>query len=147
MYQQPYYPNQQPVQNFQQPIQNYQQQQMPVQNGGTINVGSEQEAANYLLAPGTFMLFKDINSDCIYERSRPYSQFEPATFKKYIRVNEEVKPEVIDEKTAVNYVTFNDFSELLNEFKDLKDEMRNLKDSISHKRSQQWKPKEGQHNE
>lgn len=146
MYQQSYYPNQQPVQNYQQPVQNY-QQQMPIQNGGTINVGSEQEAVNYLLAPGTVMFFKDINADCIYERSRPYSQFEPTTFKKYIRVNEEVKPEVIDEKTAVNYVTFNDISDLLNEFKDLKDEMRSLKDSISHKRSQQWKPKEVQHNE
>jgi hypothetical protein len=139
MYQQPY-PNQQPI------LQNY-QQQMPIQNGGTINVGSEQEAVNYLLAPGTIMFFKDVNSDCIYERSRPYSQFEPTTFKKYVRVNEEVKPKVIDENPAVNYVTFNDFSELLNEFKELKNEMKSLKDSMNYKRSQQWKPKEGQHNE
>lgn len=113
------------------------QQHMPVQNGGVMNVANEQEALNYLLAPGTSMLFKDINSNYIYERIRPYSQFEPTVFNKYIRVNEEVKPDVIEEP-ALNYISEKEFSELLNEVRGLKDEVRELKDK--HHRPQ-WKPK------
>jgi hypothetical protein len=83
----PYYPMQNNV--YQPP----QQQQMPlpqpqIQNGGFVNVRSEDEAKNYPVALGNSVTFKDETSPYIYTKTMGFSQLDRPIFEKYKLVKE-----------------------------------------------------------
>ena len=121
-------PTQQPVQQ-----QNYQQtqQSVPIQNGGFAIVRSEQEARDYLLAPGTFMTFKNENSQYMYEKSRTFSQLDAPTFKKFRLVEEDDTPEVeVVDMPNEQYALERDFLKLIDDVTSLKDEVDILREQI-----------------
>lgn len=85
----PYYPMQNNV------YQPQQQQQMPqqlpqpqIQNGGFVNVRSEEEAKNYPVALGNSVTFKDETSPYIYTKTMGFSQLDRPIFEKYKLVKE-----------------------------------------------------------
>lgn len=129
MYQQNY-PNYQPMQQtIQQPT-----YQPTIQNGGFAVVRSEREARDYLLSPGTFMTFKDENSQYMYEKSRSFSQLEPPTFKKFRLVEEEeTQPiEVVDAPQEA-YALQTEYKALCDEVEALKGEIDTLREMMNKK--------------
>ena len=80
-----YQPQSWSLQNTQQP----QTQPQQIQNGGFINVRSEQEARNYPIAIGTSVTFKDENAPYIYNKTMGFSQFDTPRFDKYRLVKED----------------------------------------------------------
>lgn len=88
-YYNPYFPMQNNV------YQPQQQQQMPqqlpqpqIQNGGFVNVRSEEEAKNYPVALGNSVTFKDETSPYIYTKTMGFSQLDRPIFEKYKLVKE-----------------------------------------------------------
>ncbi len=125
-------PTQQPVQqqNYQQTI-SQAQQSVPIQNGGFAIVRSEQEARDYLLAPGTFMTFKNENSQYMYEKSRTFSQLDAPTFKKFRLVEEDDTPEVeVVDMPNEQYALERDFLKLIDDVTSLKDEVDLLREQM-----------------
>jgi len=85
----PYYPMQNNV--YQPPQQQQMPQQMPqpqIQNGGFVNVRSEEEAKNYPVALGNSVTFKDETSPYIYTKTMGFSQLDRPIFEKYKLVKE-----------------------------------------------------------
>lgn len=118
---QPYY---YPQQNYQQVQQNTQQNQ--VQNGGFIRVQNENEARNYLVAPGTSVTFRDESSPYIYTKTMGFSQLDSPVFEKFKLVKED-EPEPI--KTA-EYVVKDDFEKVKNDVEKLKSHFDSLKGGL-----------------
>lgn len=78
--------------NFYNPYyQNYypQLQQPLIQNGGVVNVQSEQEARYYPVAPATTVIFDNAKDACIYKKTVGNSTDAPK-FDVYKRVEPEV---------------------------------------------------------
>lgn len=85
----PYYPMQNNV--YQPPQQQQMPQQIPqpqIQNGGFVNVRSEEEAKNYPVALGNSVTFKDETSPYIYTKTMGFSQLDRPIFEKYKLVKE-----------------------------------------------------------
>lgn len=123
-YQQMYYPQQyqQPIQPMTQPVQQVQQQ---VQNGGTVNVQSEQEARDYLVANGTSVTFIDTNNKKIYIKTRGFSQFDSPTFEKYKLVKDEDVEQPI-QQSNVEYANKTDIEKVEAEIEKIKEEINKL---------------------
>ena len=81
----PYYPMQN---NVYQPPQQQQMPQPQIQNGGFVNVRSEDEAKNYPVALGNSVTFKDETSPYIYTKTMGFSQLDRPIFEKYKLVKE-----------------------------------------------------------
>lgn len=127
--------NQIPQQQMPQ-TQNYQpqfQQQIPIQNGGFAVVRSEQEARDYLLAPGTFMTFKNENSQYMYEKSRTFSQLDAPTFKKFRLVEEDDTDIEVVGEPAPQFALKEEYINLLDQVNTLQDEIKILRDMMSKK--------------
>lgn len=68
------------IPQYQQPIQ---QAQPTIQQGGYINVSSEQEAINYPIAPNTSLIFIDWSNKKVYEKTKGISPSDVPMMKKY----------------------------------------------------------------
>lgn len=118
--QQSYLPQQQ-MAPVQQPI-----QQAPVQpqiqNGGYVNVQSEQEARDYLVAQGTSVTFINQPEKMMYEKIRGFSSMEAPTFKKYkiIELKDENTADGTEPISNIEYVEKADFEALKKEVEALK---------------------------
>ncbi len=84
-YYNPYFPMQN---NVYQPQQQQQMPQPQIQNGGFVNVRSEEEAKNYPVALGNSVTFKDETSPYIYTKTMGFSQLDRPIFEKYKLVKE-----------------------------------------------------------
>lgn len=116
---QPYYPQYQQMnnqQNVQQAAQNNQ-----VQNGGFVRVQNENEARNYLVAPGTSVTFRDESAPYIYTKTMGFSQLDSPVFEKFKLVKENEPAEPIKSN---DYVLKDEFDTLKSEFEKFKKEMR-----------------------
>ncbi len=83
---------QQQPQNYQQ--QNYQQQNMPqnqpqIQNGGFMQIPTEEMARSYPVAPGNCVTFKIEGKPIVMEKSMGFSQLEAPRIDRYRLVREE----------------------------------------------------------
>lgn len=88
-YYNPYFPMQNNVYQPQQQQQMPQQMPQPqIQNGGFVNVRSEEEAKNYPVALGNSVTFKDETSPYIYTKTMGFSQLDRPIFEKYKLVKE-----------------------------------------------------------
>lgn len=87
-----YYNQYYPMQNNPYQAQQVQMpQQLPqpqIQNGGFVNVRSEEEAKNYPVALGNSVTFKDETSPYIYTKTMGFSQLDRPIFEKYKLVKE-----------------------------------------------------------
>lgn len=118
---QPYYPQyQQNTQPMNIPIQNAQQNNQ-VQNGGFVRVQNENEARNYLVAPGTSVTFRDESAPYIYTKTMGFSQLDSPVFEKFKLVKENEPAEPIKSN---DYVLKDEFDTLKSEFEKFKKEMR-----------------------
>lgn len=116
---QPYYPQYQQMnnqQNIQQAAQSNQ-----VQNGGFVRVQNENEARNYLVAPGTSVTFRDESAPYIYTKTMGFSQLDSPVFEKFKLVKENEPAEPIKSN---DYVLKDEFDTLKSEFEKFKKEMR-----------------------
>lgn len=116
---QPYYPQYQQMnnqQNVQQAAQNNQ-----VQNGGFVRVQNENEARNYLVAPGTSVTFRDESAPYIYTKTMGFSQLDSPVFEKFKLVKENEPAEPVKSN---DFVLKDDFEALKSEFEKFKKEMR-----------------------
>lgn len=124
-YQQMYYPQQyqQPIQQMQQPVQQMQQPQ--VQNGGTVNVQSEQEAKDYLVANGTSVTFIDTKNKKLYIKTQGFSNFDAPTFEKYKLVKDDTKEQPVQQST-IEYADRKDVESIREEIDKIKAEINKL---------------------
>jgi hypothetical protein len=84
-------------QAFQQQPQNYQQQNMPqnqlqIQNGGFMQIPTEEMARSYPVAPGNCVTFKIEGKPIVMEKSMGFSQLEAPRIDRYRLVREEDTP-------------------------------------------------------
>lgn len=84
-----YYSNPYYQQAFNQPMQQPMQQQ--IQTNGLISVRSEAEAANYPVAAGNSVTFKDETAPYIYVKTMGFSQLDRPTFDKYRLIKEDAE--------------------------------------------------------
>ena len=81
-------------------------QQLPqpqIQNGGFVNVRSEEEAKKYPVALGNSVTFKDETSPYIYTKTMGFSQLDRPIFEKYKLVKEvPAEGSNLTEKAVVN---------------------------------------------
>lgn len=98
-----YYNNPYYQQAFNQPIQQpMMQAQQQIQTNGLISVRSETEAANYPVAAGNSVTFKDETAPYIYVKTMGFSQLDRPTFDKYRLIKEDAA-EVSAAKNNADY--------------------------------------------
>ena len=120
---------QQQPQNYQQ--QNYQQQNMPqnqpqIQNGGFMQIPTEEMARSYPVAPGNCVTFKIEGKPIVMEKSMGFSQLEAPRIDRYRLVREEDAP---NEQNSPQNEPKNNPTE--NEtIKGLKDEIKALNEEL-----------------
>lgn len=126
------------VQNNQQP---YQQQQPQMQNPQpTMQMQSNIEYVNgiegakaFILPPNTQKLLLDSDNPFFYIKTTDMQGKPTVRRFKYIDIDaEKIEPKQ-DEKPAEDYVSLQQFTELLNDFNDLKDEFQKYKNVKSKK--------------
>lgn len=119
---QPYYPQfQQNTQPMNIPQMQNAQQNNQVQNGGFVRVQNENEARNYLVAPGTSVTFRDESAPYIYTKTMGFSQLDSPVFEKFKLVKENEPAEPVKSN---DFVLKDDFEALKSEFEKFKKEMR-----------------------
>jgi flagellar biosynthesis/type III secretory pathway protein FliH len=122
-------------QAFQQQPQNYQQQNMPqnqlqIQNGGFMQIPTEEMARSYPVAPGNCVTFKIEGKPIVMEKSMGFSQLEAPRIDRYRLVREEDAPQ--EQKLPQNAPKENSMenetiNELKGQIKALNEEMEGLK--------------------
>lgn len=118
-------------QAFQQQPQNYQQQNMPqnqpqIQNGGFMQIPTEEMARSYPVAPGNCVTFKIEGKPIVMEKSMGFSQLEAPRIDRYRLVREEDTP---NEQNSPQNEPKNNSTE--NEtIKGLKDEIKALNEEL-----------------
>lgn len=88
-------------QNYQQQMYQPQTQPQQIQNGGFVNVPSEDVIPTYPVALGNCVTFKIDGKPIVIEKIRGFSQFEAPMIKRY-RLVEEEKQEEVKEATPDN---------------------------------------------
>ena len=132
---------QQQPQNYQQ--QNYQQQNMPqnqpqIQNGGFMQIPTEEMARSYPVAPGNCVTFKIEGKPIVMEKSMGFSQLEAPRIDRYRLVREEEVAESVPEQLVKNDV---DYMQQINELKEqFNNELEQLRGEIDVLRGQIPKP-------
>lgn len=126
-------PQQTSQQTYQQSLQQA-QQNLPIQNGGFALVPNEQVARDYLLAPGTFMTFKNEHAPYMYEKSRSFSQLDAPVFKKY-RLVEEEDPQPVEVMDSIQetYALETEYKALCAEVEVLKEDVDVLREMMNKK--------------
>ena len=97
------------IPQYQQPIQ---QAQPTIQQGGYINVSSEQEAINYPIAPNTSLIFIDWSNKKVYEKTKGISPSDVPMMKVYNLTDVtkgEIKPE---QNKPINNIEYAEKSEI-----------------------------------
>lgn len=89
-----------PYYQYQQTFPTQTQQPQQIQNGGFVNVPSEDVIPNYPVALGNCVTFKIDGKPIVVEKIRGFSQFEAPMIKRYRLVEEE--QEVVKEATPEN---------------------------------------------
>lgn len=112
-----------PYGNYSMPQQQPVQQQ--IQNGGIVNVQSEQEAQNYPVAQGTSVTFVNGNEQKIYIKTRGFSSLDKPIFETYKLVKEKNENESVSAESTrdVSYVEKHEFEALKADFDRLKKEI------------------------
>ena len=120
---------QQQPQNYQQ--QNYQQQNMAqnqpqIQNGGFMQIPTEEMARSYPVAPGNCVTFKIEGKPIVMEKSMGFSQLEAPRIDRYRLVREEDTPneQNLPQNEPKNNSTENET------IKGLKDEIKALNEEL-----------------
>lgn len=118
-------------QAFQQQPQNYQQQNMPqnqpqIQNGGFMQIPTEEMARSYPVAPGNCVTFKIEGKPIVMEKSMGFSQLEAPRIDRYRLVREEDAPneQILPQNEPKNNSTENET------IKGLKDEIKALNEEL-----------------
>ena len=118
-------------QAFQQQPQNYQQQNMPqnqpqIQNGGFMQIPTEEMARSYPVAPGNCVTFKIEGKPIVMEKSMGFSQLEAPRIDRYRLVREEDAPneQILPPNEPKNNSTENET------IKGLKDEIKALNEEL-----------------
>ena len=127
---------QQQPQNYQQ--QNYQQQNMPqnqpqIQNGGFMQIPTEEMARSYPVAPGNCVTFKIEGKPIVMEKSMGFSQLEAPRIDRYRLVREEDAPneQNLPQNEPKNNSTENEtINELKGQIKALNDELNDIKNRL-----------------
>lgn len=127
--------NYQQNQAFQQQPQNYQQQNMAqnmpqnqpqIQNGGFMQIPTEEMARSYPVAPGNCVTFKIEGKPIVMEKSMGFSQLEAPRIDRYRLVREEDAPneQNLPQNEPKNNPTENET------IKGLKDEIKALNEEL-----------------
>lgn len=118
-------------QAFQQQPQNYQQQNMAqnqpqIQNGGFMQIPTEEMARSYPVAPGNCVTFKIEGKPIVMEKSMGFSQLEAPRIDRYRLVREEDAPneQNLPQNEPKNNSTENET------IKGLKDEIKALNEEL-----------------
>lgn len=96
------------------------QQSNSIQNGGVINVQSEQEARDYLIAQGTSVTFINGNDKKVYVKTKGFSALDVPTFEVYNLVKDEAHSEAT---TDAPFVQKHEFEALKADFNAFKERM------------------------
>ena len=126
-------------QAFQQQPQNYQQQNMAqnmpqnqpqIQNGGFMQIPTEEMARSYPVAPGNCVTFKIEGKPIVMEKSMGFSQLEAPRIDRYRLVREEDAPQeqnLPQNAPKENSMENETINELKGQIKALNEEMEELK--------------------
>jgi len=113
------------VPQYQQPI----QQQQTVQQGGYINVSSEQEAINYPIAPNTSLIFIDWSNKKVYEKTKGISPSDVPMMKVYNLTDVtkgEIKPEHTKPTKDIEYAEKSEIKAIYGEIDGIKAQIEKL---------------------
>ena len=113
------YPYYQPYQ--QQPAQPAQPVQA-MQNGGFVNVRSEEDVLRYPLAPGTFAAFRIEGTPFIVEKAMGFSQIEGPQYRKYRLI-----PVEGEESSQPEYALKDDLKPVMDHIARFENEIKELK--------------------
>lgn len=116
------------VPQYQQPIQQV-QQQTTVQQGGYINVSSEQEAINYPIAPNTSLIFIDWSNKKVYEKTKGISPSDVPMMKVYNLTDVtkgEIKPEQEKPTNNIEYAEKSEIKAIYSEIDGIKAQLETL---------------------
>lgn len=131
--------NYQQNQAFQQQPQNYQQQNMAqnmpqnqpqIQNGGFMQIPTEEMARSYPVAPGNCVTFKIEGKPIVMEKSMGFSQLEAPRIDRYRLVREEdaTNEQNLPQNEPKNNSTENEtIEELKGQIKAFKEELEDVK--------------------
>ena len=110
----------------------------PIQNGGFLQVRSEDEARNYPVAPGNVVTFKIEGQPIVCEKSQGFSQLEGPRFETYVLTKrEEVQPVIQEppqpkhEEQSPQYATKEDIFLLRQDLDDMREQMEKY-DRLGH---------------
>lgn len=125
-------------QAFQQQPQNYQQQNMPqnqpqIQNGGFMQIPTEEMARSYPVAPGNCVTFKIEGKPIVMEKSMGFSQLEAPRIDRYRLVREEDAPNeqnLPQNEPKNNSMDNETIEELKRQIKALNDELSDIKNRL-----------------
>jgi hypothetical protein len=107
---------------MQQPMMQQPQVQQ-IQNGGVINVQSEKDARDYLVANGTSVTFINGNEKKVYVKTKGFSSLDVPTFETYSLVKDESASEAVND---VPFVQKSEFEALKKDFAMLRERIGDM---------------------
>jgi flagellar biosynthesis/type III secretory pathway protein FliH len=122
-------------QAFQQQPQNYQQQNMPqnqlqIQNGGFMQIPTEEMARSYPVAPGNCVTFKIEGKPIVMEKSMGFSQLEAPRIDRYRLVREEDTPNTSNlpqEPSETSEKDINMFNDIKGQVEEIRADLDDIK--------------------
>jgi flagellar biosynthesis/type III secretory pathway protein FliH len=122
-------------QAFQQQPQNCQQQNMPqnqlqIQNGGFMQIPTEEMARSYPVAPGNCVTFKIEGKPIVMEKSMGFSQLEAPRIDRYRLVREEDTPNTSNlpqEPSETSEKDINMFNDIKGQVEEIRADLDDIK--------------------